>query len=137
VLASLGAGEYPVFKPSSMVATLGAPVARSELDDELGLGGRALAMVATLWAALGDGWSRADMIGAHLDAALDEAAATPGGTREVAATLERIGAAMCSGRDASAERAQLRARIAARAKSHPDESPALLATADALAQGCR
>jgi hypothetical protein len=94
-------------------------------------------MLPSIWPALGTGWSRADVIGAHLDGALDEAASTSGGTRDVAATLDHIGAAMCTGPDANGERMRLRARVSARAKTHADEAPALQATADGLTQGCK
>jgi hypothetical protein len=137
VIASIGASEGTTFKWEELPGTLGAPDARTELDDYLAQGHRALAMLPAMWPAIGSGWSRADVVSAHVDAVLDEVSGTSNGARDVAASLDRSGKSMCGSPNAAGERARLRQQLGARSKAHPDEARALAASIGALGETCR
>jgi hypothetical protein len=137
VIASLARDDTYLFKWEDLPGALGGPVAAAEFDAFLAQWPPAFALAASTWPALGGGWSRADVLGAHLGGVLDEARVREGGVRQVASALEDLGARMCAGRDGARERDRLRLAVAARARAHADEARGLATAIDALAEGCK
>jgi hypothetical protein len=137
VIAAIGRDNAYLFKWEDLAGSLGAPIARGEFDAFLAMSPRALALAASTWPALGSGWSRADVLAAHLDGALDDARSTDGGVRQVASAIEGIGDRMCVGGDPAHERERLRRAVSARARAHPDEARGLSSAIDALAETCK
>lgn len=137
VIASIGHDNAYLFKWEDLAGALGGPITRGEFDAFLAMGSRALALAASTWPALGSGWSRAEVLAAHLDGALGDARATEGGVRQVASALEGLGARMCVGGDPAHERERLRLAVGARARAHADEARGLTSAIDALAEACK
>jgi hypothetical protein len=137
VIASVARDDPYVFKWEDVARAVGGPVARGEFDDFLTQRSRALALAASTWPVLGTGWSRAEVVAAHLDMALDDARAAEGGVRQVASALEDIGNRMCAGRDGFRERERLRLAVVSRARAHADEAHGLASAIDALAGACK
>ena len=114
----------------------GAPVDASMFSQMLDRGPSAFVLVPTAWKVLGPRSKRIDVLLAHADAALGDAAQPEAGPQLRA--LSEIVTRLCGERSAAKDLAKLHAYLAGRVERRPDEAPALsILVRDTAPSGCK
>ncbi len=99
---------------------VGAPISAKELEGFLDMGPRAMAALPTIWAALGKGYSRGEIIVARLDKFIEDPCAAHSSFQGPSSTIRELVSKMID-EGVKADRVKLHAFLKQRIAEHPSE----------------